>query len=113
VKSVLRAGSATVSCPAGGGALSIEFVSASTSARGFSLGRGHSVVATCALAKTSAKSSCGVANGNGTVVSATLSGGLSVTSPEWDGNCVCRANGRRPALLLRTSEVVSGAACAP
>jgi hypothetical protein len=111
VKTVMRAGSAAVSCAAGSGALSIEFVSSSTATRGFSVGRAHTITATCANSLTSTKSSCSISNNNGTVVAPTLSGGVVVTSPEWDGQCVCRATGRRPVLLMRTAGVLSGAAC--
>jgi hypothetical protein len=113
VPKVLLAGNAAVSCPAGSGLIGVEFTSAKTSLSGFSVGRAHTVLASCANSPPNVKSSCGLANGNGTVVAPTLTGGVSVSSPEWDGNCVCKATGRRPVLLIRTAEVVAGAGCFP
>ncbi|KIZ06033.1 hypothetical protein MNEG_1927 [Monoraphidium neglectum] len=109
---VLNAGFATIACLApattnGSGILSLEF----ESARGFSVGRLGTVVATCTNSKFTSISSCNIANTNGTVVTNTPAGGVRLASAEWDAGCLCKATGRRPVVMVQAAQVVAGPSC--
>jgi hypothetical protein len=109
---VLNAGFATIACLApattnGSGILSLEF----ESARGFSVGRLGTVVATCSNSKFTSISSCNIANTNGTVVTNTPAGGVRLASSEWDAGCLCKATGRRPVVMVQAAQVVAGPSC--
>lgn len=68
------------------------------------------VVATCGNSAFTQMSSCSIANGANTTVTA-VAGGVDVTSSEWDAACVCNDTGRRPVIKVSVADVIAGAAC--
>jgi hypothetical protein len=71
----------------------------------------NTIVATCGNSKFTSISSCNLANTAATAIANTATGGVQLTSPDWDAGCLCKATGRRPVVMMQTADVVAGPSC--
>ena len=107
----IHTGSATVTCLQGRGGAAGTLRANFTDVRGVALLGARNVIATCGTSKFSHPSSCRLENNAVSMVRTATASSVSLGTQDWDANCMCRSNGRRPTIKIDVPYAVVGAAC--
>jgi hypothetical protein len=111
-KKWLKSAATAVDCKAGAPGQPGTLVYKFASEMGNIVRSGGNIVATCDADVIDGKARI-QSNAPSTIVQSPSASQTTVSSPEWDENCVCKTSGRRPAMRVEVPGAVVGAACKP